>query len=154
MDAEITRLYGDKVRVRACGLCWNDGELLMVRHKYLADEGFWAPPGGGLEFGETAEQRLRKEFAEETGLIVTPERFQFVCEFIQQPLHAIELFFEVRVTGGFLHRGDDPELPIIEEVRFMTLDEISRIPYTNLHGIFGLVTSPTDLKTLTGFYRI
>lgn len=154
MNSEITRLYGDKVRVRACGLCWRGSDLLMVRHNYLAADGFWAPPGGGVAFGETVEQRLQKEFAEETGLIITLERFQFVCEFIQQPLHAIELFFEVRITGGVLQRGDDPEFPIIDEVRFMSPDEISGTPYASLHGIFGLVASPGDLKTLTGFFRI
>ncbi|MGC1240922.1 MAG: NUDIX hydrolase [Chryseosolibacter sp.] len=154
MDAKITRLYGDRVRVRVCGLCWQGANLLMVKHRHLANDGFWAPPGGGLEFGESIEQCLKKEFLEETGLLIGPGRFQFGCEFIQKPLHAVELFFEVNITGGLLQKGDDPELPMIEEVRYLSPAEIAEIPSANLHGIFGLAGSPEALKTLTGFYRI
>jgi 8-oxo-dGTP diphosphatase len=154
MDPEITALYGNKIRVRACGLCWQEDKLLMVNHRALMPGDFWAPPGGGLEFGEAVEECLKKEFAEETGLIIIPGRLLFVCEFMRKPLHAIELFFEVVPEGGALRKGDDPELPIIEEVRFMSPDDIAKIPSDHLHGIFRFVASPGDLKTLTGFFRI
>src|SRR5688572_12398154 len=100
MDSSIHSLYGEKIRVRVCGLCWQDGRLLMVKHNGLAEGGFWAPPGGGLEFGENLHVRLEKEFIEETGLQISVGEFQFGCEFIQTPLHAIELFFQVSVNGG------------------------------------------------------
>ena len=126
----------------------------MVNHRGLQDTDFWAPPGGGLDFGESASDRLEKEFLEETGLSVTTGNFLFGCEFIRDPLHAIELFFETAVTSGTLQKGDDPELSVIQEVRFMSPTEIMQIPSRSLHGIFGLVPTPADLKTLNGFFRI
>jgi 8-oxo-dGTP diphosphatase len=96
MDQEITALYGKKVRVRVCGLCWEDNKLLLVNHRSLKPVNFWAPPGGGLEFGEKVENALKREFGEETGLEIAVTRFAFGCEYIQDPLHAIELFFHVK----------------------------------------------------------
>ena len=154
MNPDPQRLYGNKLRVRPCGLCWRDDELLMVSHEGLATGGFWAPPGGGLDFGETVEQRLRTEFLEETGLQISVGMFRFACEFIAKPLHAIELFFEVDVTGGTLSKGYDPELNVIDAVRFMSVAEIMSVPAKNLHGIFSQVQSPLELRKLNGFFRI
>lgn len=154
MDPEISRIYGQTVRVRICGLCWEGDRLLMVNHRGLTSGDFWAPPGGGLAFGESAAARLEKEFLEETGLRITPGRFCFGCEFVRPPLHAVELYFEVAVAGGALQKGDDPELPLIEAVRFMTPAQIAAIPSAALHGIFKWVPTSTALQTLTGFFTI
>ena len=154
MHNKINDVYGNRVRVRVCGLCWRGDNLLMVNHRGISAGDFWAPPGGGLEFGESAEERLRVEFREETGLIIDPAAFRFACEYVQKPLHAIELFFEVAETGGILEKGYDPELSIIEAVQFMSPDEISNIQSEHRHGIFRRVQSPVELKTLTGFFRI
>jgi len=154
MHSSLREQYGNRVRVRVCGLLWDHGKLLMVNHKGLADGDFWAPPGGGIEFGEHTENRLQQEFEEETGLVVTVDRFLFTCEFVHGPLHAIELFFEVKLRRGSLKVGDDPELSIITDVKFMSSDEVMAIPKDNRHGIFQLVSTTEDLKTLTGFFRI
>ena len=154
MDAEIQSLYGNKIRVRVCGLCWENGQLLMVNHRGVAEGGFWAPPGGGLQFGESMEQRLRQEFLEETGFNISVGSFQFVCEFVRKPLHAIELFFQVSITGGTLRKGQDPEMQIIDDVRFLSPSALADIPQVNLHGIFGHLASVEELKTVNGFFRI
>ena len=154
MDPQIKDIYGGRIRVRVCGICWHGNSLLMVNHRGLRQGDFWAPPGGGLEFGESAEQRLRTEFKEETGLEISAGKFLFGCEFIEEPLHAIELFFQVSVSGGVLMKGEDPEIPVIDDVRFVSASELSNIPKHALHGIFRLVSNPEDLLTLTGFFRI
>lgn len=154
MNEQIANVYGHKVRVRACGLCWQEGRLLMVNHTAVTTGNFWAPPGGGVEFGQSIEDCLKKEFLDETGLVIRPGEFLFGCEYIAQPLHAIELFYTVQTEGGALIKGSDPELQIITDVRFMTIDEISNISPKELHGIFRLVDSPADLNSLRGFFRI
>src|SRR3954468_14098393 len=109
MNAEVARIYGNKVRVRACGLCWKDDRLLMINHKSITPTNFWAPPGGGVEFGQSLEETLKKEFLEETGLHIMPGKFLFGCEYILNPIHSVELFYEVMIHGGTLKTGYDPE---------------------------------------------
>ena len=153
MTPEIAEIYGNRVRIRVCGLCWQEGSLLLIKHK-MGPEGFWAPPGGGLEYGESLEDTLRREFSEETGLDVVSEKFLFGCEFIKPPLHAVELFFNVRIVGGKLKNGHDPEIQIIEKVQFLTQQEIEKIQKESLHGIINRFQNLEALRQLTGFYRI
>jgi 8-oxo-dGTP diphosphatase len=153
MDSEIAKAYGNKVRIRICGLCWQGETLLMVRHKFEKNY-FWAPPGGGLEFGESIEFGLKREFLEETGLIIQPQRFAFGCEFIKGGLHAVELFFNVVLVSGELIVGRDPELQLIDKVQFLTPTEIGNLPDEALHGIFRKCKDANDLRSLNGFYTI
>jgi 8-oxo-dGTP diphosphatase len=154
MNNEVARIYGDKVRVRACGICWQEGRLLMVNHSSITPTNFWAPPGGGVEFGDSVADTLKKEFKEETGLLIEPGEFLFGCEFIEKPIHSIELFYRVSVKSGQLKTGRDPEIQIIKEVRFLSPEEIRNIPGKELHGIFRLIDSPVGLQDLRGFFRI
>jgi 8-oxo-dGTP diphosphatase len=154
MDSKIAKVYGNQVRVRACGLCWRESALLMVNHKGLTPTDFWAPPGGGVEFGDSITDTIVKEFNEETGLVVKVGAFIFGCEFIKKPLHSIELFYEVKVTGGQLITGKDPEVQIIDAVKFIEFDTIKSLPELSVHGIFRSVASISDLRSLRGFYKI
>lgn len=158
MNAEIDKLFGGRVRVRVCGLCWENESLLMVNHKGLTDGNFWAPPGGGIDFGKTAAEVLRSEFAEETGLVVESGDFRFAGEFINNPLHAIELFFDVKRISGELKVGQDPEMnaanQILYDTRFMTIEEIIELPATERHGLFNVFETAKSLKMATGFWKI
>ena len=80
MYEEVSMLYGQKVRVRVCGLCWSHGNLLMVNHTGVNGDQFWAPPGGGIEIGQTAYETLIREFYEETAIVIKVGKFKFVCE--------------------------------------------------------------------------
>lgn len=43
-------------------------EVLLARRGAAPLRAYWAPPGGKLEPGETAEQAALRELAEETGI--------------------------------------------------------------------------------------
>ncbi len=136
---EITEKFGNRLRLRACGILIEDNCLLLIKHLSLGKSGeLWAPPGGGLNYGESLENCLKREFKEETGLDISVGNLLFANEYLQPPLHAVELFYEVRRTGGELCQGIDPELgidqQIIQEVRFISLDELKTIPEDSLHG--------------------
>jgi 8-oxo-dGTP diphosphatase len=154
MEDKIVKIYGQKVRVRVCGICWDNERLLLVNHSGITSTNFWAPPGGGIEFGQSIQETLTREFSEETGLQIKPGKFLFGCEFIHDAIHAIELFYSLDIVAGSLITGFDPEAPIIEDVRFMSPAEIEQIPAGELHGIFRMVRSATDLQKLSGFFRI
>ncbi len=130
----------------------------MINHKGLYGHDFWAPPGGGVDFGESLESCLTREFLEETGLQVDVRDQQFVCEFIKAPLHAIEIFFNVTAEAGQLLVGRDPEMgnapQIIHSVKFMTMAEVRDLPENQKHGVFGFATSAAMLRELTGYLKI
>jgi len=50
------------------------GRLLLVQRGHAPSAGLWSVPGGRMEAGETQEQAVVRELAEETGLLVHPVR--------------------------------------------------------------------------------
>ncbi|MBX2966026.1 MAG: NUDIX hydrolase [Cyclobacteriaceae bacterium] len=158
MDKHIEQVFGKKIRIRVCGLCRQGNSLLLVNHNLYPGQDFWAPPGGGVEFGQPANEALIREFGEETGLEIAVKQFRCVAEFVKPPFHAVELFFEVEKTGGNLTVGSDPEVSdgqqLIKDVRFMPWAEVQALPDNEKHGLLRLCHTPNDLQLLTGFYRI
>lgn len=151
-------MYGNKLRVRVCGVCFDGDNLLLVRHRALTKVGhFYAPPGGGMHFGESAEGCLKREFAEECGLQIRVHDYLFTHEFLRPPLHAVELFFAVEVCGGKLITGHDPEMPreeqIIEQVRYYTPDEIEEEKGEQMHHMINLCQDPKDLMKCRGYFK-
>ena len=158
MDEFAEKIYGDRVRTRVCGLCWEGQKLLLVNHFGIYGHDFWSPPGGGVEFGQTAASNLIREFREETGLDIQTGEFLFACEFIRPPLHAIELFFAVKSNGGKLISGYDPEMndekQVISEARYMSTSEIDGLPENHKHGLFKLAKKAEKVNALTGYLKI
>ena len=158
MDNVINEKYGNRVRVRVCGICSDGDRLLMVNHRGLTNKDFWAPPGGGIEFGLSSEENLTREFLEETNLRIQVNSYLFCCEFVKPPLHAIELFFAANVLGGKLKTGRDPEMrakdQIIREAKFMAFGDIDALPMEVKHGAFGLVSGASKITGLKGYYKI
>jgi 8-oxo-dGTP diphosphatase len=154
MKSEIAKIYGNRLRVRVCGLCRDGERLLLVNHKGGPQTDFWAPPGGGVEFGDSIVETLKKEFLEETNLTIEVGSFAFGCEYLAPPLHAVELFFEVTVIDGDLKSGYDPELQIIQDTAYLSPAEILSKPALQLHGIFRHYTQAGQLRNLKGFYSI
>lgn len=155
---EIIHSFGNKLRIRVSGVCIEDNNMLLVKHHSLGEGGIlWAPPGGGMSFGETAEEALKREFLEETGLSVSIEKFLCVNEYLRPPLHAVELFFLVKKTDGTLQRGTDPELhadrQIITEVEWLPVDALQHLPKNSIHGILQNVRTTTDLLNLAGYFN-
>ena len=154
----VHEIYGNRIRLRACGICVHDHQLLLVNHKHITETDFWSPPGGGIEFGESASACLVREFKEETGLEIRVNHFLFTCEYINPPLHAIEFFFSVSLLGGSIQKGSDPEMDlekqIIQEVKFLTWDEIKKMHPKMLHGAFGLIDEPAKINDLRGYFKI
>jgi len=50
------------------GVLIRDGAILLVQRKHEPFRGKWALPGGFVEYGETVEEAVLREFEEETGL--------------------------------------------------------------------------------------
>lgn len=132
------QLYGNRIRVRACGICIENDRVLMIGHRAILSENtFWCPPGGGVEVGEMAEEALQREFLEETGLEISVGKLVLMNEFVKLPLHGIELFFIVKRVSGELTLGHDPEMnaseQLIQKVEWLSLDEIKSLNLSEKH---------------------
>jgi 8-oxo-dGTP diphosphatase len=157
-EKEIHAVYGNKVRVRACGICFSEEGILLVKHQGLGSEtGTWLPPGGGIEPGESAEQCVKREILEETGLRADVIEFLFVYEFINPPLHAIELFFHCMIKGGNLKTGNDPELKtgkqIITDVEFVSFANMNKMKPEELHGVFQHGKTRQSILEMRGYRK-
>lgn len=68
---EMLGTIGDRLCV-AAAIMERDGKILLGRRHYTADvwkdEVVWTVPGGRCEAGETIEEALRRETAEEVGI--------------------------------------------------------------------------------------
>ena len=157
MTGSVYQTFGNKIRIRVCGICELQGGLLLVNHSGITMDDFWAPPGGGIEFGESMETCLKREFLEETGLKISVGEYAFTCEYVHPPLHAIEIFFKVITVGGDLSVGMDPEMldnQIIKEVKFIPWREIDALKRESRHGIFNLLDTSSKIVDLKGHFKL
>jgi 8-oxo-dGTP diphosphatase len=66
----VQREYPDRPLVGVGGVVITDGRVLLIRRAGPPLQGEWSIPGGLLELGESLDQGVRRELAEETGLEV------------------------------------------------------------------------------------
>jgi 8-oxo-dGTP diphosphatase len=76
--------------------------LLLQRAAGGSGGGAWCLPGGKVEYGETVEEAVRTELAEETSLTCTSSRFLFYQDSPpMEPggMHCLNLYFECAWAG-------------------------------------------------------
>jgi 8-oxo-dGTP diphosphatase len=157
-NQEIINVFGNRLRVRVCGILIEEDKILLIQHQNIGEKQiFWSPPGGGMDFGETAENCLKREFLEETGLEIQITHFLFVNEFCKPPLHSVELFFNVIRASGYVRKGTDPELSIenqsIIDVRWLSLNEINAEGIDNFHACLKQLNALSELRWKNGYFK-
>ncbi|AZQ62252.1 NUDIX domain-containing protein [Flammeovirga pectinis] len=155
--SDVEKTFGHRLRVRVCGLLIENDSVLIAKHLSIGKRGvFYAPPGGGLEYGESVEDALKREFLEETGLEITIKEFMFTHEFFDLPLHGIELFFLVERKSGKLITGVDPEMEngkqTIDNMSFIDFNTLQELHVEEKHHLFRHCNSLNDLIKMKGFY--
>lgn len=156
-NKEIESKFGNRLRSRVNGILIEGDRILMVRHKMSADRDFWSVPGGGMKFGTSATENLKREFLEETSLQIEVEDYLFVHEFLEPPLHAMEHFFKVKRMDGLARLGKDPELSdenqILQEIQWMTSKDLKNLNPNHLHRAFWGIKSLNDLCLWKGYFN-
>lgn len=105
-------------RIRVAALVVIDGDVVTVRHR-KGDATYHLLPGGGVDWGESLEDALRREMAEETGLEIGSLRLLFVSDTIAPDgsRHVVNVTFAAEVTGGtLLEHAEDPRVEAVDLV--------------------------------------
>lgn len=131
----MSESYTNRLRIRSCGLLVKNEKLLLVELlSPVTNQWTWIPPGGGVQFGESIEEALIREFKEETGLEISVGKRVHINQVIQPPIHAIEFYFLVNEEGGSINLGTDPELnserQILRNIGFYSREEIIKMNTT------------------------
>ncbi len=103
-----------------------DGRLLLIQRGHEPGAGLWSLPGGRIEPGETDQQAVVREIAEETGLRVTCGALLGSATFPGRPGDTVVVRdYRATIIGGQLAAGDDAA-----DARWVDDAELARLPLT------------------------
>jgi 8-oxo-dGTP diphosphatase len=86
----------------------NDGKILLVRRGDDPFKGYWALPGGYVEWDESIEETVKREAEEETGLHVKTLKLIGVYGSPKRhPKQVINVAYLINGYNGELSHGDD-----------------------------------------------
>ncbi|HKC04684.1 MAG TPA: NUDIX domain-containing protein [Patescibacteria group bacterium] len=103
------------IRPLAVCIIKDEGRLLVtVSRDSFKKENYCRLLGGGIEFGETGEEALRREFKEELGTDLENVKYLTSMENIftyeGKPGHEIDLLFEADLTNKELYKKDNIQI--------------------------------------------
>ncbi len=116
---------GTGVPEAVVGVIHDAGRFLLIRRADgIPAAGWWTPPSGRVEPGETQPEALVREMREELGLEVTPLRQVWTCPSSDGRF----------VLSWWLAEADDvtttPDPAEVAEVRWCTVDELLELSPT------------------------
>jgi ADP-ribose pyrophosphatase YjhB (NUDIX family) len=116
-----------KPTIRVAGMLAVDGRILMVEQS-RGEERYWLLPGGGVRFGETLADALKRELREELGLRVGVGRLLAIVESISPDpayrKHVVHLVFEISASPEAL---PEPQDVAVLNARYLDELELARV---------------------------
>ncbi|QTL98615.1 NUDIX domain-containing protein [Iocasia frigidifontis] len=99
------------IRVTTLGLARRQDEILVTEGvDALADTHFYRFPGGGVEFWETSEEALKREFMEELNAEILSANYlckiENIFEFEGEKKHEIILIYEVKLPNEYYEKEE------------------------------------------------
>lgn len=125
------------LRIRPLAICVfrrQDGALLLAPgYDSVKGQRFYRPLGGEIEFGERAEEAVRREIREELGSEIADVRllgvFENIFEYLGEPGHELVWVFAARLEQDSLYGSDivlADESGAVFEVHWVPLAVLNR----------------------------
>ncbi len=95
----------------------HEGRLVLIRRAAAPLAGYWAPPAGYIECGESVAEGVKREAREECGLEIALDGLLGV--YSQSDVDVLLIAYTARSLGGELAAGDDAT-----DVRTFATDEL------------------------------
>ena len=86
-------------------LIGHEGRLVMIRRKADPLAGYWAPPAGYVESGESVPEAVIREAREETGLEIALDGLHEV--YSRADVNVLIVAYRARIVSGSPVAGDD-----------------------------------------------
>lgn len=132
----LSRFIRPLFQVFAAGVIFNEEhQILLVKSTYQRFHP-WGLPGGGLEYGESAEDAVKREVWEETGLVIEIKRLLLVRTWSPD---RVGMYYLCEIVGGEIH-------PTVEvsEANFFSLDalpDVRPVDVSMIKELYGLAES-------------
>jgi len=96
-------------KITVDGILIQDEKILLIERKNSPFQHYWALPGGFVEYGETTEEAVVREFFEETCVQTQIQRlFGVFSEPTRDPRgHTISVVYILKYKSGEVCGGDD-----------------------------------------------
>jgi ADP-ribose pyrophosphatase YjhB (NUDIX family) len=118
-------IQGRDIRVRVAGILKKNDKLLLVAHK-KNNNVYWLLPGGGVDFGESLTEALKREFLEELNIKIEVKDLLLISEtiFPSGERQILNICFCCEYIEGEFILGNEQRL---HDFGFFTEDEIKDI---------------------------
>ncbi len=113
------------IRIRVAAVILSDDKLLLIAHK-KGDDIYWLLPGGGVDYGESLTEALKRELLEELNVDVHVSGIALISDSID-PLggrHVLNICFYCDIRGGELKLGLEDRL---HDFAFFSRSEIGEL---------------------------
>lgn len=112
-------------RIRVAGLVVRNDKILLAEHE-KGGRRYWLLPGGGMEFGETLEEALKRELVEEAGLAVETGKLLWIVESIpdDKHRHVLNLILEASASVDALIPTPDR---VLRDVQWKPIEELESL---------------------------
>ncbi|HPT08306.1 MAG TPA: NUDIX domain-containing protein [bacterium] len=116
------------------GILVSDNKMLFIKKSRGAYKGKYDLPGGGVEFNEKIEDALRREFMEETGIVLKDIEFigssEYFCDYLNdlgevRKLHHVGLYY--KVFGDCRKIKEEPDGQDSLGAEFIDIDKIKDV---------------------------
>lgn len=133
----------------ACFIRNDRGEILVSRRGVEPAKGMFDLPGGFVDSYETAEQAVRREILEETGLEIGAPRYLFslpnIYRYSDFDVHTLDMCFECRVpTFAGAQAADD-----VAELTAVAVEELDQADF----GLSSIQTAVVMYKRMVAEER-